>query len=212
MRIPKKIIKSNPSYAVVVDGETEIWYLQMLKRNERDIRVSIKPEIPNKKRINEQFNLVCELSEKEFTKVFWVVDFDVVIKEANESPKGKISPIKTFIKYRKDLIDKFPNVVVIVNNPCLEFWLLLHFEGNAKYYSNCLSVQKQLKIHLENYEKTERYYTKENDDIYLKLRPYLKTAIENSIALGRFNEDDPEKAKCEMELFFHSEALKEHFK
>ena len=53
MRIPKKIIKSNPSYAVVVDGETEIWYLQMLKRNERDIRVSIKPEIPNKKRINE---------------------------------------------------------------------------------------------------------------------------------------------------------------
>ena len=52
MRKPKKIIhKTNPSFALVVDGETEVWYLQMLKRNERDIRVSIKPEIPNKKSV-----------------------------------------------------------------------------------------------------------------------------------------------------------------
>ncbi len=51
MRKPKKKRpKTDPAFAIVVDGETEMWYLQMLKRNERDIRVSIRPEIPNKKK------------------------------------------------------------------------------------------------------------------------------------------------------------------
>jgi len=52
MRIPKKIIKSNPSYAVVVDGETEIWYLQMLKRNERSLNINLEPKLPQKKSEN----------------------------------------------------------------------------------------------------------------------------------------------------------------
>ncbi len=87
MRVPKgNAPKPNPSFAIVVDGETEVWYLQMLKRNERNIRVSIKPEIPNKKSVEEQYNLVCELSTKEFTKVFWIIDLDTVIKEENEAP------------------------------------------------------------------------------------------------------------------------------
>jgi hypothetical protein len=34
-----------PSFAFVVDGETEIWYLEMLKRNERGINLRIKPEM-----------------------------------------------------------------------------------------------------------------------------------------------------------------------
>lgn len=212
MRIPKKInTKVNPTFAVVVDGETEIWYLQMLKRNERDIRVSIKPEIPNKKSVEEQFNLVCDLSGKEFTKVFWLIDLDTVIKEANESPKGKKSPIKTFQEYRNDLIDNFPNVVVIVNNPCLEFWFLLHFERTSKYFNNCSGAEMQLKIHIKNYEKSQKFFTKQNDDIYLKLRPNIKTAIQNSLALGSFNNQEPTIAMCEMELFFHSDELRKHF-
>lgn len=54
MRKPKiKAPKTNPTFAVVVDGETEVWYLNMLKRNEPNIRVSIKPEIPNNKSVEE---------------------------------------------------------------------------------------------------------------------------------------------------------------
>ena len=58
-------IKSKPKFAFVVDGECEFWYIQMLKRNERHIRVSIKPEIPAKKSLEDQYKLVCELSDKE---------------------------------------------------------------------------------------------------------------------------------------------------
>ena len=212
MRKPKKIAhKINPSFAVVVDGETEVWYLQMLKRNEREIRVSIKPEIPNKKSVEEQYNLVCELSNKEFTKVFWVIDLDTVIKEENEAPKGKKSPLKSFEEYRTDLITNYPNVIVIVNNPCLEFWFLLHFEKTSKYFNTCSSAEAELKKHLKNYEKTQKFFTKQNDDIYLKLKPNLKTALDNSIALGSFDKQNPKKAMCEMELLFQSDELKNHF-
>lgn len=209
MRKSKKISnKINPSIAIVVDGKTEVWYLQMLKRNERDIRVSIKPEIPNKKSIEEQYNLVCDLLNREFTKVFWIIDFDTVIKEENELPKGKKSPIKTFDEYRASLIDNYSNVVVIVNNPCLEFWFLLHFETTSKYFNTCSSAELQLKKYLKNYEKTQKFFTKQNDDIYLKLKPNLKTALQNSIALGKFDNQNPTKAMCEMELLFQSDQLK----
>ncbi|WP_348800575.1 RloB family protein [Flavobacterium adhaerens] len=212
MRKSKQIQhKTNPALAVVVDGDTEIWYLQMLKRNERDIRVSIKPEIPNKKSIEEQYKLVCQLSSKEFTKVFWIIDLDTIVKETNEAPKGKKSPLKIFEEYRADLVNNFENVIVIVNNPCLEFWFLLHFEKTSKYFNNCLGAETQLKKHLKNYEKTQKFFTKQNDDIYLKLKPNLKVALQNSLALGNFQNQAPTNAMCEMELFFHSDELKKYF-
>lgn len=212
MRKSKNISnKKNPTFVIVVDGETEVWYLQMLKRNERNIRVSIKPEIPNKKSVEEQYNLVCDLSRKEFTKVFWVIDLDTLIKEDKDSPKGKKSPLKTFEKYRTNLADNFKNVVVIVNNPCLEFWFLIHFEKTSKYFDTCSGAETQLKKHLKDFEKTEKFFTKQNDDIYLKLKANLKIAIKNSIALGGFDSQNPTKAMCEMELLFHSDELKKHF-
>ncbi|MCD8740218.1 RloB family protein [Mucilaginibacter roseus] len=212
MRKQKKIIqKANPAFAIVVDGETEIWYLQMLKRNERDIRISIKPEIPNKKSLEDQYKLACDLSKKEFTKVFWIVDFDTVVKEESEKPKGKKSLISTFNDYKAVLAEEYPNVVVIVNNPCLEFWFLLHFEKTSKYFRTCSEAENQLKKHLKNYEKTQKYFTKQNDDIYLKLKPEIKNALQNAIALGNFDSHDPTKAMCEMGLFFLTEELKQHF-
>lgn len=71
MRKRRKIkIESVPVFAFVVDGKAEVWYLQMLKRNEqnsRNVQVRIKPEIPQKKSIKEQYNLAISLSEQEFT-------------------------------------------------------------------------------------------------------------------------------------------------
>lgn len=212
MRIRKRIPPGvNPSFAVVVDGHTEVWYLQMPKRNERNIRVNIKPEIPHKKSLQEQYHLVCDLSEKEFTKVFWIVDLDTVIKEETEASKSKISPLNSFKYYRENLLTKFTNVVVIVNNPCLEFWFLLHFKKTSKYFHSCSSVETVLKTYIKQYKKTQKFFTKQNDDIYLRLKPNLKKAIENATALGAFDIENSKKALCEMELLFRSEELKEYF-
>ncbi|MDX2245772.1 MAG: RloB family protein [Bacteroidia bacterium] len=200
-----------PTFAFVVDGETEIWYLQMLKRNERHIRLNIKPEIPNKKSIEEQFSLVTNLSEREYSKVFWIIDLDAVIKESRETPKGKKTPLQVFIEFRKTIKRDFKNVIIITNNPCVEFWFLLHFEKTSKLFDTCGKAETQLKNHLKDYEKTQRYFTKQDNDIYLKLKPYLKTAISNSSDLGQFDLDEPTKAICEMHVLFQTDELKKHY-
>jgi len=104
MRKLRKIISEvTPTFAFVVDGETEIWYLQMLKRNERQLRLNIEPKIPQRKSIEEQFNLVVDLSESEYLKVFWLIDLDTIIKESRETPKGKRTPLQVFIEFRKTI-------------------------------------------------------------------------------------------------------------
>jgi hypothetical protein len=164
MRKSRKIISQvPPTFAFVVDGETEIWYLQMLKRNERQLRLNIEPKIPQRKSIEEQFKLVVDLSEREYLKVFWLID-----------------------------------VIFIINNPCLEFWFILHFEKTSKLFDTCAKAENELKKYLKDYEKTQKYFTKQDNDIYIKLKRLLKTAINNSESLGQFDVDKPTKAICEM--------------
>ena len=81
----KKVAKK--TYSIIVDGETEIWYFQLLKQNER-LSIDIKPELPKKKSLYDQFNTVVE-NARHYDKVFWVLDFDVVIKEDNDIKKGQ---------------------------------------------------------------------------------------------------------------------------
>jgi hypothetical protein len=178
----------------------------MLKQNEQKIRVSIKPEIPQKKELNDQFELVCELALSEYQQVFWIVDLDTIIKESREVVPGARTLLSIFNEMRTKLCAEFQNVRVIVNNPCLEFWFLLHFERTSKYYRNCSYVVRSLKKHLSGYEKTERFFKKKDNDIYVQLKPFLHRAIENAAALDPFDYENPERAICEMyELFHHKE-------
>lgn len=201
MRKSKKIgLKGSKAFAFVVDGDTEVWYLQMLKRNERELNINIEPKLPSKKSISEQYKMVSELA-KVYTKVFWVVDYDVITKETRESKKGTETSEQLFIRLKEKALKK-GNVIVIVNNPCIEFWFLLHFEKTAKLYTDCNSAEKQLKKQLKDYEKTRKYFTKQDNDIYLKLKGNIKTALENSKSL-KFNKKNTTKAICEMNLFFN---------
>jgi hypothetical protein len=209
MRKSRKIISQvTPTFAFVVDGETEIWYLQMLKRNERQLRLNIEPKIPQRKSIEEQFNLVVDLSEREYWKVFWLIDLDAIIKESRETPKGKKTPLQVFIEFRKIIKREYKNVIFIINNPCLEFWFILHFEKTSKLFDTCAKAETELKKHLKDYEKTQKYFTKQDNDIYIKLKRFLKTAINNSESLGQFDMDEQTKAICEMHLLFQTDEFK----
>lgn len=77
-----KIFKpKKETFTIVVDGETEVWYFQMLKRNEPGLQVNIEPKIPQKKKLSDLYEKVRELAE-DFTKVYWIIDLDVVIAES----------------------------------------------------------------------------------------------------------------------------------
>jgi hypothetical protein len=208
MRIRRIVPPKKPVFAIIVDGECEFWYFQMLKRNERSIRVDLKPEIPQKKKLSEQFKRVIEYS-KDYDKVFWIVDFDVIISEDHVATKGKKSTLQEFKEYFNRLKNDYKNTVVVINNPCLEFWILLHFEVTGKYFSTCAGAVKQLLKYLPDYEKTEKYYTRPNHDIYLKLKPYIYNAINNAKRLAEFDLDGPKSGMTQMHFLFEDDAIKE---
>ena len=184
--------------AFAVDGQTEYWYLQMLKQNEPNILFDITPKILQKKNIDQQYELVIALSEEEYDKVFWIVDLDVFLKEEREK-KSNSSSLQKFLAYYKSL-SKNQKVVVIVNNPCLEYWFLLHFRKTTKVFAACADAEKEVSQHLKGYEKTEKFFKKSNNDIYKQLKPYLKTAISHATALGSFDTQAYSRAMCEMPL------------
>ena len=207
MRKSRKFkLKGKNTYASVVDGDTEVWYLQMLKRNERTLSVNIEPKLPSKKSISEQFEMVKSLAE-DYSKVFWIVDYDVISKETREAKKGAETAEQLFIRL-SEAVNKIENVVVIVNNPCLEFWFLLHFEKTSKLFTACSSAEKQLKKYLTDYEKTKQYFTKQNNNIYLKLKGQICQAIDNSGKLNIFDKYNTGQAFCEMDLFFNLSEIK----
>lgn len=197
-------IPTKQAFAVVVDGETEKWYLEMLKRNEPNILFSITPKILQKKNIKQQYELVTALSEEEYDKVFWIVDLDVLLKEAREK-KSSASSLQQFLSYWQQL-SKQNKVVVIVNNPCLEYWFLLHFQKTTKVFTACADAEKQVSQHLQGYEKTEKFF-KKSDDIYKQLKPHLQTAINNATTLGTFDTYNHSKAISEMLLLFKTLQL-----
>lgn len=212
MRKPKSLpFKSKSTFAIVVDGECEVWYFQMLKRNERLLTVNIEPRIPHRKKLSEQYKSVLNFAN-DYTKVFWIIDFDVILSETKKCKKGDKSALQEFLEYKKVISKNHDNIVVIINNPCLEFWLLLHFEKKSKPFNNCSSVENRLKTHLKDYEKTRNYYTKQNHDIYLKLKSKLNDALSNSKTINTFNSSNPEQSICEMHLLFETSELKQILK
>lgn len=197
-------MKGSNTFAFVVDGDTEVWYLQMFKRNERELNINIEPKLPSKKSIPEQFKMVKKLAT-DYTKVFWVVDYDVIAKETREAKKGVETSEQLFIKL-KEKAEKLDNVIVIVNNPCIEFWFLMHFERTSKLFTDCNSAEKKLKKHLTDYEKTRKYFTKQDNDIYLKLKHKLSDAKVNSKNL-KFDKYNTNKAICEMNSLFEIQEI-----
>ena len=208
MRVNKRMpCKCRQKFAIIVDGECEFWYIQMLKRNERSLNINLEPKLPQKKSVTDQYNKLIELSS-EYNKVFWIVDFDVIIRESRESRRGE-KPIQTFSRYYS-LLKEHENIKVIINNPCLEYWYLLHFRQTNRYYDSCDSLMHDLKRidALSDYDKSEKFYTRLNQDIYLRLKPFLGTAIIHSNRLGDFDLSNPDTGISQMQLLFETDDLK----
>lgn len=199
MRNKRKIpFISKPKLAIIVDGYTEYWYLKMIQRNEKNTNIDIKPEIPQKKTLIDQYNKVVDLS-KIYDKVIWIIDLDVILKE---------SKLSELLRYKKSIKSEFSNILMIINQPCLEYWILLHFNLTCPLFRNCGQAERLLLKYFSNYSKTEKFYTKQGNDIYLKLKDNLSNAITNSKKLEEFNYQSPYKGFTEMHVLFEELGIK----
>ena len=179
--------RSGSVISFVVDGKCEYWYLQKWKECE-NLSINLKPKLPKTKDIKSQFKLAVELSE-ESEKVFWVIDFDTILEETRKAAKGTKTTLQEFQELYNECV-KNEKIVIIVNNPCLEYWFLLHFKQTSKFYNTYEPhLKKDLQKFLPDYEKTEKYYKNQRLNIYERLKPNLQIAISNSEKLGEFDFD-----------------------
>lgn len=188
-------------YSVIVDGDTEIWYLQMMRRNE-NLPIKIEPELSKKKSLLEQYRLV-EDNVQIYDKVFWIIDLDAILLEDLQHVRGE-KPSES-LKRCISKANANKAIHILINNPCLEFWFLLHFEFSSKIFTKCIDAEKALKRHIPTYQKTQGFFTKEHKDIYLQLKPNLGIAIENAAKLGTYDHGLGAKAEIYklFEMFLH---------
>jgi RloB-like protein len=202
-KLPKK-----KKFSIVIDGETEMWYFQMMRKHE-NLPIDIEPKLPKKKKLSEQYEGIVSKATQNYDKIFWLIDLDTILKEDKETPKGHKKKSQALKEYLKKL-GKHENVIVLINNPCLEFWLLLHYKATGKYFSACEDATKALEKLLPDYAKTEKYYTKSNNDLYARLKDKQNIAIQNAEKLGIFDFEDMAAAKAEifkLVQFFQQDIL-----
>lgn len=198
MRVKNSIpFKGKNAVAIIVDGETEQWYFQLLKETE-SLRLPITYIHPEGN-LQEMYEVVKEQCSRPFMKVYWVVDFDVIMKEERERSKGIPSPIVFFRNILNDVKPgqgKYPNLYLFINNPCFEFWHLLHFKETSRFYSQYEpDLRKDLQRVFPGYEKTERFY-KSGTNIYVRLKSMQDDAMKRASKLPVFDIDDYQRANA----------------
>ena len=125
-----KIMK--PNFFVFCEGETEVAYVSHLRSQYR-VPIQI---IPRKSDSNISIRYIenCKRDyiETKNDKTFLMFDLDV---------DGMLEHLQSI-----------PDAVLLVSNPCIELWYLLHFEEcHAELTQN--ACVKKLKRHLEHYTK-----------------------------------------------------------
>lgn len=182
--------------SIVVDGQTEVWYFEMMKKH-HNLSFGIVPELASKTTLKKQYEKIVQKADDDEYKIFWLLDFDTILREDRVIPKGQKLKSRELQEYAKKLA-KYENVSIFINNPCLEFWFLLHFEAIGKQYELCEEAAKTLKKYLPDYDKSQSYYKKHNNDIYARLKQNQNSALQNAEKLGNFDFDDIKSAKAEV--------------
>ena len=182
------------SIAIIGEGETEWWYFETLRIACR-YKFKVAPDFPQHSDIPHMAKLAEDYVKRETDYVVCLVDMDRLLKQPSE--------MATYQQLRKN---SSQNVIWIETSPCTEFWFLLHFlpQLSTKYYESYEDVLPDLQRYMPGYEKTARYFKKNNLYKYLTEHGDLQRAIGYAKELTRLSEATPEDkiAYSQMHLVF----------
>ncbi len=178
-------------YLIIVDGQTEVWFFNAWKNRLENVNFDIFPQLAQRTRLEKQYEYIEEQKEY-YDKIYWIVDLDVILRQHLLE--------KFRLLYERAVQKGGKRIVILVNNPCLELWFLLHFKFTERKFSNCDEVEKELKKFLPEYEKSEKFYIKTDTDIVERIEDGKKLikAIKNAKKLGDFDFDNSDKTIAEI--------------
>jgi len=182
------------SIAIIGEGETEWWYFETLRIACR-YKFKVAPDFPQHSDIAHMAKLAEDYVKRETDYVVCLVDMDRLLSLPTE--------MSTYLQTKKK---SSSNVIWIETNPCTEFWFLLHFlpQISTKHYETYEDVLPDLQRYMPGYEKTARYFKKNNLYLYLSEHGDIERAIAYAKELTRLSEATPEDkiAYSQMHLVF----------
>jgi hypothetical protein len=148
-RKPRRIA-SKPRVALVGDGQTEQIYFANVKDTDRPSDLDLFPDLPMKPgSYKSVLNKAVQLFEEyQYERVYALIDMDKVISDDQQAEYNK-----------NKKATEAKGVIVLENNPCFEFWLLLYFIKTSKSFTVCDNVIAELKKpgRIPGYEKSQRF-------------------------------------------------------
>ena len=144
----------------------------------RRYKFKVVPDFPQHSDIRHMAKMAEDYVKREMDYVVCVVDMDRLLSRPKE--------MAAFQKMKK----RSPrNVIWIETNPCTEFWFLLHFlpQLSTKHYETYEDLLPDLQRYMPGYEKTARYFRKNN------LYEYLTAKHENGTFVLRIEDTDQER-------------------
>lgn len=170
------------SIAIIGEGETEWWYFETLRIACR-YKFKVAPDFPQHSDIPHIAKLAEDYVKRETDYVVCLVDMDRLLRLPKE--------MATYQQLKKS---SCRNVIWIETNPCTEFWFLLHFlpQLSTKHYETYEDVLPDLQRYMPGYEKTARYFRKNNLYKYLTEHGDMQRAIGYAKELTRMSEATPE--------------------
>ena len=182
------------SIAIIGEGETEWWYFETL-RIACHYKFKVAPDFPQHSDIFHMAKMAEDYVKRETDFVVCLVDMDRLLKSPAE-----------MVTYQQLKKNSSHNVIWIETSPCTEFWFLLHFlpQLSTKHYESYEDVLPDLQRYMPAYEKTARYFKKNNLFKYLTEHGDIQRAIGYAEALTQLSEASPEDkiAYSQMHLVF----------
>lgn len=173
--MPRKTgkLKGNKTFFIVVEGTTEKIYFSDVKTNGRIPGVTITPKTAKHSDLNTILKTaITEIKTGAYDSVWCVFDRDTLTKD------GMSKELKEQYDKAKSLEIHFADSM-----PAFEVWFLLHFAMPAQFYSSQDSVIKELRKHIPDYEKDQKWLSSAN--LYSKLKPYFKDAMKKAAELDK---------------------------
>lgn len=130
-------IKHRPNYptvAIVGEGKVEKTYFEQLWQHE-SIDYTVKSYLPKNSSIEAIVDRGVDLLKAEFDTVFCVFDMDKIYRDS--SIYRKYWGLKAEFQHDR--------LIFIENNPCIEYWFLLHFEDSTRHFDTDAQLLSQLR-------------------------------------------------------------------
>lgn len=170
------------SIAFIGEGETEFHYINQLRSAER-LHIKIEPGLPQHSSLDAIVALAERMLARGYDLVVCMIDMDEVY--ANKTIFNKYRRIRS--QYRRN-----ERLLFLETNPCTEYWFLQYFltRPSSKYYRSYDALLPDLKKHIPDYEKTERYFKRVNIYRYLNSHGDQQRACTNASSIDEKLDDD----------------------